>query len=471
MHDVTRTHPAIRLGMILQTLLRALWRQWSAPPLARASRVLVLAGAAALFLEAAGTFEVVFTVRAAYVLLVAACIAGAPYIVIGWRLLPTWLGWLAAGLVLSYLAALAVGHPASLSDHGRGTSYRGVVYLFDLVLGMGVVGLIAGLWRRPDELRPIILALVAGAVLAAVYGIYQWAALRFHLPLQDVNNAVNSDGITYGGARSQGPGPLGGQRIRSTFVEPHFLATFLVSAIPLALVIRQRGRWRWAAGTAVLLMGFALLLTGSVPAIAILVWAGALALTVAWVARRRLRLASVSGALLVLGVVLTVGVLVSPSGFSAVTGRKPRDLAGATAFRVDAWNQAIDIWSERPITGYGPGQGPIKLARRAVAPRGGGPTPVVLGTASGLWSAALLDGGVLALSFWILVFGGLLYAGGRAALRRGDVLLAGLLAAATAAILGSMIEGDRLDLRVWVLLGCLAAASRQAQSDGPGSGR
>jgi hypothetical protein len=98
----------------------------------------------------------------------------------------------------------------------------------------------------------------------------------------------------------------------------------------------------------------------------------------------------------------------------------------------------------------------VKLAQHEIV---SGRSYEVLGTANGIWAAALLDGGVLALSFWVLTLGGLLYVGARAILRGADTLVLGIFVAATAAVFASLVQGDRLDPQVWVLLGLLAAAS------------
>ena len=76
------------------------------------------------------------------------------------------------------------------------------------------------------------IALIAGGVIVALYGIWTWFALRYGLPFSDVNNAVNSDGFTYG-HRPQGPGLFGWERIRGTFTEPIGFGGFLV--VPLLL--------------------------------------------------------------------------------------------------------------------------------------------------------------------------------------------------------------------------------------------
>jgi len=428
---------------------------WTGPRWARVSRTLVTVALALLFLQAAATVQVVFTLQVSYGLLAVACVVGAPHILFGWGRLPSWLRWLAVGLVASYLLALVFGQEATLPSGGRASQYRGLAYLADLVFGLGIVGLIPGLWRERGDLKVLVWALAAAGTAAAVYGVYQWAAIRWHLPLQNLDNAVNTTGITTAGNQSQGAGPLGGQRIRGTFVEPHFLAAFLATMAPLAVASRLPGRWRRLVVPAVLCMGLALVLAASVPGVAILIAAALAGLTLLCVARGWVRRSAWGGGLLVAGAVLVFVVLINPASLASVTGRTAADLETTTGFRVGTWDQALDLWSTRPVTGFGPGQGSVRLASLEVV---AGRPYEVLGTASGIWAAALLDGGVLALCFWALTLGGILGLGGRAILRRPDTVLVGIFVATLAAVLGSLVQGDRLDLQVWVLLGLLAAA-------------
>ena len=442
-----------------------MWSAWSGPACVRLSRALVTVALALLFLQAAATVELVFTLQISYGLLLLACLVGAPHILLGWRRLPLWLRWMAVGLVVSYLLALALGQQTTLAAQARASSYRGLAYVADLLLGLSVVGLMAGLWREAGDLKLLVWALVAGAAAAAVYGVYQWLAIRFHLPLQNIDNAVNTNGVTSGGTQSQGAGPLGGQRIRSTFVEPHFLAAYLASMVPLALALAARptSRWRRLVAPAVVFMGLGLVLAASVPGFAVLSGAALVGMTLRWVSRGRVGLSALGGGLLVAGAVLTVAVLVNPASLSALTGRTGAQLQTTTGFRVSTWGQAIDLWSTRPVSGFGPGQGSVKLAQPEIV---SGRTYEVLGTANGIWTAALLDGGVLALCFWVFTLGGLLYVGARAILRGADTLVLGIFVAAIAAVFASLVQADRLAPQVWILLGLLAAASSVPRAEG-----
>lgn len=444
------------------------WRAWGGWGPRRASRLLVTAACALLFLHAAGTVELVYTVRASHMLLIAACAAGAPFVVRGWARLPEGLRWFAAALLTVYVLATIFGQTATLASEDRGSSYRSLVYLSDLGLGLAVVGLVAGLWTGGGDLCGVFRALFVGAALAGAYGIYQWFAQRFGLPLENLNNAVNSDGITRGGV-SQGRGILGGERVRGTFVEPHFFAMFLASMLPIAGAFVRGPRRQKMVGLvgAALIVG-ALVLTTSAPAWAAFVLAGVTGLCLVAMSRGYVGLAAVGGATLAVALLLAGLTLADPGGLSSLTGRTANELATTTEFRTEIWTRVIDAWSTRPALGFGPGQGAVELAAPLPVPG----RPVVLGTAEGLWAASLLDGGLLALTCWLLFLGATLQLGGRAVVRNGGPWVVAAFMAAAAAVVGSQVGGDRLDLRVWILLGVLATAAAGAaerdrsQSDG-----
>src|SRR4051812_14204238 len=109
----------------------------------RCARALTLAGAATLFLQSAATIDLVFTVRVSYVLLLGALVVGAPWAWAGWRALPWWLGVAGAALLLVYVLATLVGDEAVLTA-GRSGRSRSLVYVGDLALGLGVLGLVRG---------------------------------------------------------------------------------------------------------------------------------------------------------------------------------------------------------------------------------------------------------------------------------------------------------------------------------------
>jgi hypothetical protein len=455
-----------RDGAVREVATR-LWRGWAGPQCESVARTITLAACGLLFLQAAATIEIVYTVRPSDVLLLLACGIGAPVILRGWWSMSPTIRWLALGLVAAYVLATALADTTVLPSEGRSSGYRSLVYLADLLFGLAVLGLIYGLWGHGESLRPLCWSLAAGAAIAATYGIYQWFAQRHGLPLDDVNNAVNTDGITFGGGHSQGKGILGGNRIRGTFVEPSFLATFLASMLPFAAVLAygRPSRYRWAVAAGVVI-SIALVLTSSAPAWAELVAGALVGIALVGIARGRVRVAAAACVALAIGALLTAFVFAHPAGLSSATGRSATELEGTTDFRLKTWDRVIDIWASRPLIGFGPGQGAVKLAGRLPSYAvHDSPPPLVLGTASGLWSASLLDGGVLAFSAWLGFLGAIVYAGARAVLRRPSPLVAAIFVAVVIALLGTEISGDRLDLRVWVLLGMLAAVSGAVEAD------
>jgi hypothetical protein len=77
---------------------------------------------------------------------------------------------------------------------------------------------------------------------------------------------------------------------------------------------------------------------------------------------------------------------------------------------------------------------------------------VVLGSAQGIWAASLIDGGVLGLLAWLVLFGAVFYYVASAAMRVRSRMLWAAMLAALIAVLAGEVGGDRLDLHVWVLV-------------------
>jgi len=131
--------------------------------------------------------------------------------------------------------------------------------------------------------------------------------------------------------------------------------------------------------------------------------------------------------------------------------------------RTGAWSQATDVWSMRPVLGYGPGASSVELAYRPDAQAAGlTSAPVVLGSPQGIWSASLIDTGVLGLLAWITMFAAVFYSTTATAMRVASPLLWAALLAALVAVLTSQVGGDRLDLHVWLLIAFALVVSRFA---------
>ena len=431
------------------------WALWDAPQLRRWSRWLILAAAAALFLERAGTIEVGYTLTISYVLIVLASMINAPTVLRGWRILPSWISCVAAALLAVYIVALLLGHQTEVAGLSRASGSR-VIYLSDLALGLCVVGLVAGLWEN-RSIRPLVIALAVGGFLAGAYATYQWLALRLGLPLGNINNAANSDGTTFGA--SQGPGLFGGERVNGTFLEPHFLAAYLATMIPLGLVTTRWlvGWWRRIAWGGVVMMLVALLLTISAPGWAELVLAISAA-SLLYVASRGWVLPSATVAMITLAIWLSViPALASPQLVSPLVGRSGGELTLTTAFRTETWRVALRLWAHNPVLGAGPGQSSVLLATAHAVP--GGLANGALISSQGIWAAALLDGGVIAMGLWLMLLGGGIIIGGRALWRYPTGLRWATVAAGGAAVIDVMITGDRLFPSQWLVLALMLATA------------
>lgn len=414
--------------------------------------MLIALACAGLFLQSAATVEVVYTFRVSYLLSALAVVVGLPYVVAGSRALPSWLVIGAVALVVVYVAADLLGDEEVLQGSARGGSHRDVVFLADLLLGLAIVAAMSGLATRRSVSR-FLVALALGIGLAALYGVYQWFAQHFGWPLADVNNTLDSNFITTDG--SQGVGVLGWDRIRGTFLEPHFLGKFLAAGLPLVayLALRRRGPARWAALTVIGASLFGLLMTASVPAWSVLFVALLFTATLwAWGrGRRRPALAGVTMLVVVLiGVPVTAA---SPDVVAGVTGRSATEVRITTAARTESWQRVLNEWSSRPLLGYGPGQSGVRLAQDS-APIAGYERPAkVLASAQGMWAAALLDAGVLGFAAWIYVLVGIMFLCAAALVRRPEPLRAASFAALAVVILGSQVAGDRLEIGTWLVIG------------------
>jgi hypothetical protein len=199
-----------------------------------AVRGLVLAAAVALFLQAAATVDLVYTVRPSFVLMSVAVVLGLPFAVAGWRRTPPWIMWPAAGLLVAYLTALLLGRAETIGL-ARAGSHRDLAYIGDLAVGMGAFGLVIALWADGRRMWQLLGAVAISGAAAAVYAVYQWPAQIFGWPFDDVVNVPDSNGVTTGA--SQGAGVFGHERVRGTFLEPHLLGAFLASLLPAALAL------------------------------------------------------------------------------------------------------------------------------------------------------------------------------------------------------------------------------------------
>ncbi len=417
---------------------------------------------AALFLNAAGTVEAGFTLQVSYGLTALAAVVGAPWVVRGWLQLPLGIRVPAAVLAAIYVLSALLGQGETLGGASR-SSHRTAVYVGDLGLGLGALGLVVGLTPTRQRLERFVAAMAAGAVVGAAIGLYQWVALRYGWPLADLNSAPNSDGFSTG-HRFQGGGLLGWERARGTFKEPLYFGVFLATGAPLlsVLALRFGGARRWATVAGLALAVTALAVTSSSLAWGVLALCVVVAFCLTAIAAGRVVLAGMAGAAVVCALVVGVGTFVNPGALAGLVGRSSSDLSRTTANRTSAWTGALRSWQRRPYLGYGPGQSSVQLAYRpdgaAIAP--GLIAPRVLGSAQGLWASALVDCGLLGLFGWALLLTAIGASVVRAAVARGEPIIVGLLTAALVAVVAAQLAGDRLEIRVWLVLAVALAASQ-----------
>jgi len=426
---------------------------WSGPRAERWTRWLVLGGAAALPLQSTATVDIGFTLRVSYVLFGLALVVGLPFAWRGLWLLPPWLRWSAAGLLATYVVVTSTSDLATIAGTSRGGDLRALVYLTDLAIGAGLMCVAAGLWRGFGSLQPLFVALTIGAGAAAAYAVYQWPAQRYGLPVSDILTTRDSNGITTEGF--QGTGLLGWERARGTFLEPHFLGAFMSAAAPVAVLaaVQARARMRVVALVAAALVIVALVVSSSAPAYASFAVAGIIAGTTWAVGAGRPRLAGLTAAGAAAAILAAPSLVLVPEVLASATGRDAATLTVTADFRKDAWQRVLDIWSLEPAGGHGAGQSSVRLALASDRPGAVG-----LSSAQGIWASALIDVGLVGLGFWIALVGGALAHVFRGTYRQPWLASAMLVMATVAAVSSALVASDRLDLRVWLLFGIVAAS-------------
>jgi hypothetical protein len=446
---------SVRMGHALSDL-RSI--ELSGPRVERLSRRLVCASAMALFLHDAATVGVSYTLRISYALMAIACVCGGRFVVLGWQRVPIGIRISGAVVILVYFASGIAGINPVLTSQSRGSSLRWVVYILDLGLGAASIGLLLGLFRDERSLRRLAFALALGAVIAAVYGAYQWLAQRYGWPLSNLDNAPNADNFSTG-PRFQGTGLLGWERVRGTFTEPFAFGIYLAALLPIialiALIMRVP---RVLALVPVIVTVAALVLTDSSLAWTCLFAAVAVAGTAAFIGTGRPAAARVAGGLVAALLIVCVVAVAEPNVLAPATARSTSQLQATVGSRTSAWTEAAHLWSTRPVLGWGPGASSVELARPDPISNVN-PAPIVLGSAYGLWAASLVDAGVLGLVAWMAFFGAVLAYVLSAAMRQRSLLLWAALVAMFTGALTSQVGGDRLDLRVWVLTGFALAAA------------
>jgi len=194
--------------------------------------------------------------------------------------------------------------------------------------------------RTSEQARLILVAAAIGGALASAYGVLQHFGM---------------DPISWVGR---------GDRVQGPYGNPTYFASYLALLLPLMLIMsifpppRSRATWRLFFAATTVLMGAALIFSGTVGAI--LGLALSLALLTAGFTfvhfskeGRRTRAVPLALACLTAALALVFVAMPTPIRERVLSLRRPSDTSDAT--RVMVWRGAARIFLDHPILGAGPG--------------------------------------------------------------------------------------------------------------------
>ena len=353
-------------------------------------------------------------------------------------------------LVGSLVALLAVNLLATAFTISRTLAVQQIVTILGgAILPFACIGL--GI-RNRVQLQRALSALVAGTLVAATFGFYQFAAPYLNL----------SQGLAY-------TGTVGGVgRITAWSYEPAFWVFHveLSLAVLIGDVLARRRRFGVRAEFLVLYLIANLVLANaragflSFPLLVFLVLRTAgERRRIDRRAARFLRLAVPSAVLIV---VLGIPLGVNLPGYLLARVQSVTNLeeAESNAIRVALYREELELVSERPWLGYGPGTFGVLIKDRVPFYAGADPHAIV---ANNLVLQTLLDAGLLSLPP-VLLFIWAVYVNSR---RSPSTEARILLSAATAGlVVNSMLAAFFWDMRLWVIIGLAYAAARVYHLEG-----
>lgn len=348
------------------------------------------------------------------------------------------------GLVGSLAALLAVNLLATAFTISRTLAVQQIV----TIVGGAIVpfACIALGVKTRVQLQRAMSALVGGTLVAATFGFYQFAAPYLNL----------SQGLAY-------TGTVGGVgRITAWSYEPAFWVFHveLSLAILIGDVLARRRRCGFRAEPLVLYLIASLVLANaragflSFPLLVFLVLRTAgERRRIDRRAARFLRLAVPAGAVIVL-LGLPLGVNLPAYLVARVQSVTNLQEAESNAIRVVLYREELELVTERPWLGYGPGTFGLLIKDRVPFYADADPHAIV---ANNLVLQSLLDAGVVSLppTLWLIWA---VYANSR---RSPSTDARILLSGATAGlVINSMLAAFFWDMRLWVVIGLAYAAAR-----------
>jgi len=322
----------------------------------------------------------------------------------------------------------------------------GEARLVDWALAAAMFGVVATSVTQPSHVLLVLRAFVAGAVASVTVGLAS-AALAPGSALADLAF-------------------FEGQRLQGGAGDPNFLAAGLVPAIALAAGLLAAARER-PVERSLLVIALVVLVAGlgaTQSRGGIAAAAATAVAAVAFAGRRRRRAALGAGTIAALAV---AALAISPGGLDRVTSP---DTQGDG--RADLWQVATRLAAERPLTGVGLGNFPVRAGESVRAPGSLEFVELIAERpheAHNTYLQLLAEAGLPALFAFLLVVGLSLRAARRAERRlaaQGDERLATwarTVVLAGVAMLGGLVfitDGD--DLRLWLLLGLGPALLRLA---------
>ena len=322
----------------------------------------------------------------------------------------------------------------------------GEARLVDWALAAAMFGVVATSVTQPSHVLLVLRAFVAGAVASVTVGLAS-AALAPGSALADLAF-------------------FEGQRLQGGAGDPNFLAAGLVPAIALAAGLLAAARER-PVERSLLVIALVVLVAGlgaTQSRGGIAAAAATAVAAVAFAGRRRRRAALGAGTIAALAV---AALAISPGGLDRVTSP---DTQGDG--RADLWQVATRLAAERPLTGVGLGNFPVRAGESVRAPGSLEFVELIAERpheAHNTYLQLLAEAGLPALLAFLLVVGLSLRAARRAERRlaaQGDERLAtwarAVVLAGVAMLAGLVFITDGDDLRLWLLLGLGPALLRLA---------
>lgn len=377
-----------------------------------------------------------------------------------------WIALLAVAAVLLFVVRGLTSQPLTL----------GVAQIAAVASGAVAPALaVMGVLRSRSDVVWALRWLIAGAVAASLFGLYQLIAFYTGLPQGVVYTGVGTSGV--------------GGRISAFSYEPAYFAYFLVLALGAVLAVAQLER----RGVSWLTLGFfaLVLVLVNVRALLFVLPVLVVLLAVDWRRNRVVLLKGVVSGVVALGLVtaatLAIGALQrseqpqvvasapTAAGTAAPAPRATEDTIAAppqlpgnvldpnepssNGPRLDLYKAVLTVDLRHPVLGIGPGHLHDALAADHFVASNQGANVV----ANNVWLQAVADGGVLLLLLEAGVVAGLVVLWWRLRRSAANPIAASLLAVL---LVGGMLTSYFFDIKVWVVLAFALVLARITRQDG-----